>query len=160
MINFNKIIDISYSVCSIINRPSKKQIFYKLIDSRHIILDENNNVIANQNTGGIKLVYERYYQIPINLMILGKIINSFSKSEYLDTVIFWKPLKKYWPSNVKLPYTIIGKNSDPYLNCWLKIKNNFNNINEEITDIRIDEILENNDLSKSLSKELIIINKF
>ena len=133
---------------------SKKQKRYELIDSKYIAFD-------GISIGGNKLVYRIYTEYPRILRLLWFKIKLNPKIENIETAIFFKPLKKYWPNIDSLPYEIRGNNSSPFLNRWLRIKQDFADIQKEIKFIRIKEIITDKELSINLnlvSKKFISIN--
>lgn len=139
--------------------PSKKQYRYELLNASSVLISDNDVVDDVYNTGGIKLVYRVYTEIPRFLYLCGSKINLRPIVTNTETAVYFKPLKKYWPKAYTLPYELKGKESSPFLNCWWRIKRDFSDINKEVGSIRIRDIVYHSD--KSLSHNLNLqSNKF
>lgn len=135
----------------LITSTDVKSYSYQKLEEDSIILDNNGLITNNSKIYGIKLVYRKYTTVPRILHLLGLRINLFPKRIKEEVAIFYRPLKKYWPKDIKIPYEILGKQSDPYLGRWLLIKGNFNDAYKDI--IQIKEILNDKELSKYLNSK-------
>lgn len=83
---------------------------------------------SSKQDGGIKLYYKVKHQVPVYLF---KYV-LFYKTVKTEKVIFWKPLKQHWSTaGKKISYEIGGKTSDNYVQIWLRINRDFNNIYTE-----------------------------
>ena len=117
--------------------PTEERFKYKLISSKEIEVDlelfkdsKELKVLKNEAIGGVKLVYKVYNQHP-RLIHNTNIPYWLPKNIYVETHVYWKPLKKYWNKSEELPYAIGGRPTSPFLGVFLRINKDFKDFTKE-----------------------------